>query len=104
MSRNRFFGLQISSGKGALALRVIQTPQKILFLNGKSTEVLDVMWKKILEKAVFPEKITGKKVAFFCRRILPIFSEKPVLPMFSKRYYYVTKKIEETVFPKKRVT
>jgi hypothetical protein len=71
-------------------------------LNGKSTEVLDVMWKKKLEKAVFPEKITGKKVAFFCRRILPIFSEKPVLPIFSKRY--VAKKIEKTVFPKKRLT
>jgi hypothetical protein len=49
--------------------------------------------EKILEKAVFPEKITGKKEAFFCRRILPIFSKR-----------YVAKKIEKTVFPKKRVT
>jgi hypothetical protein len=58
--------------------------------------------EKILEKAVFPEKITGKKGAFFCRRILPIFLKKPLLPIFSKRY--VVKKIEKTVFPKKRVT
>jgi hypothetical protein len=32
--------------------------------------------EKILEKAVFPEKITGKKGAFFCRRILPIILSK----------------------------
>ena len=56
--------------------------------------------EKILEKAVFPEKITGKKGAFFCRRILPIFLKKPLLPIFSKRY--VVKKIEKTVFPKKK--
>ena len=58
--------------------------------------------EKILEKAVFPEKITGKKGAFFCRRILPISLKKPISPIFSKRY--VVKKIEKTVFPKKRVT
>jgi hypothetical protein len=38
----------------------------IQFLIGQA---LDVMWKKIPKKAVFLEKITGKKGAFFCRRI-----------------------------------
>jgi hypothetical protein len=56
-------------GSAALRRARTLTPcfwRDIQNLNGQA---LDVMWKKLLEKAVFPEKITGKKVAFFCRQI-----------------------------------